>query len=51
MMRKNGHKSVRDIENNGYLVARPKKMRIKIAPVLLQKYFQVSRERDMCQGV
>ena len=46
-MRKNGHKSVRDIENNGYLDAHLKKRKEmnKIAPVLSQKYFQVLRER------
>ena len=47
---KNGHKSVRDIENNGYSDVRLKKKREenkmnKIAHVLSQKYFQVSRER------
>ena len=44
--KKNGHKSVRDIENNGYLDARLKKEErwIKIAPILLQKYFQDSKE-------
>ena len=43
---KNGHKSVQDIENNGYSDARLKKEEMnKIAPVLSQKYFQVLRER------
>ena len=47
---KNGHKSVRDIENNGYLDAHLKKRQeeeiwIKIALVLLHDYFQVSKER------
>ena len=46
-LRKNGHKSVRDIENNGYLDARLEKREKmnKIASVVLQKYFQVSKER------
>ena len=38
--------SVRDIENNGYSDARLEKKEMnKIALVLLQKYFQVSKER------
>ena len=46
---KNGYKSVWDIENNGYLDARLKrkkerKEKNKIAHVLLQKYFQVSKQ-------
>ena len=34
MVEKNGHKSVRDIENNGYLDALLKKEKTKIAPTL-----------------
>ena len=47
--KKNDTKDVRDIENNGYLDAclKRKKRWIKIALILLQKYFQVSRERDI----
>ena len=38
--------SVRDIENNGYSDARLKKEEMnKIALILSQKYFQVSREK------
>jgi hypothetical protein len=52
---KNGHRSVQDIENNGYLrcPSRKKKRdkRIKIAPVLSQKYFQVSRERYVSRSI
>ena len=55
---KHGHKSVRDIENNGYSDARLKKENKKkkrdekkIAPVLLQKYFQVSRERYVSSSI
>jgi hypothetical protein len=44
---KNEHKSVQDIENNGYLDARLEKKRIKIAPVLLQKIFS-SFKREIC---
>ena len=42
--------SVRDIENNGYSDARLKKKREnmnKIAHVVLQSCFQVSKERDI----
>jgi hypothetical protein len=37
--------SVWDIEDNGYSDARLKKEMNKIAPILSQKYFQVSRDR------
>jgi len=45
---KNGHKDVRSIKNNGYEDAHHEKKMNKIAPVLSQKCFQVSR--DIFQG-
>jgi hypothetical protein len=49
-LRKNGHKSVQDIENNGYLDAhlkkekKEKKMNKDSPHSLAKKYFQVSKE-------
>ena len=45
---KNGHKSVWDIENNGYLDARLKKREMnKIAHVFLQKCLKILIKRDV----
>ena len=48
--KKNGHKSVCDIENNGYLDACLKKEMNKIAHILSQKMFSCFKREISFQG-